>query len=339
MLRFQLDGPFRDVIGTFMGRDAISLLISALRIRSNDAVLLPAFLCREVSKPFLGNASIEFYDLQSDLAVDPEVIRTALAKRHFRLVYIINYFGFLQPHRHIIRAICAEHGAVLAEDCAHSLLTEFSGETGDASIYSFRKILPLPDGGGLKLNIGTQGIPQFHPKFYSNVLSVLSLAKRTLNFRSEVLSRSGMSSRAMALQPVKISKSRHGKILPISSYTQMALKTFRYSEIIEKRRTDYEYWRSLSAQTESFAPLFPNMPIATGVCPLGFPVIARDRPYLKAYLDRIGIHLRIHWPLPSEVGSQFVRSHQISSQICTLPVYPDLSERERDVYSKLFGST
>src|SRR2546428_517601 len=108
MLRAAKVNPFPGVIGTFMGRDAFALAASLLDLGANDTVLLPAYLCREVLKPFLGRTRVEFYDLRSDLTVDPEEIRLKLGQARIKMMMIINYFGFLQPYRKEIKKICVD---------------------------------------------------------------------------------------------------------------------------------------------------------------------------------------------------------------------------------------
>ena len=335
MFRSPNANPFPRVIGTFMGRDALSLLVSTLDLGFNDTVLLPAYLCREVLKPFLEKTNVQFHDLSPDLVVDPREIADRLGRDSFRLVYIINYFGFLQPYRNEIKRICADRGVVLVEDCAHSLLTEGSGQTGDIVIYSFRKTLPLPDGGGIGMNMNKEVTTNFYPKIYSNILSVLSLAKSLLKFRSETLSRSGISHRSETLlKSTRPANKKAIRILPMSSFADSRLRNISYDGIIEARRRDFQFWQELAKRTDMFRPIFANLP--SGVCPLGFPAIVHDRDALKLYLHMEGVHLKIHWHLPTAVGKDFVNSHKLSTQMCTLPIYPELGSRERNAFQKLF---
>jgi hypothetical protein len=69
---------FPDVIGTFMARDALALVASYLRLTRDDVVLLPAYLCREVLKPFGNRSRVLFYDVDTDLTVCPAAIRRIL---------------------------------------------------------------------------------------------------------------------------------------------------------------------------------------------------------------------------------------------------------------------
>ncbi len=334
MLRLAKEDPFPSIMGTFMGRDALLLAVSSLDLSPNDKVLLPAYLCREVLKPFLGKTRIEFYDIQTDLAVEPEVIRSKLAEGRIKAMLIINYFGFMQPYRKQIKEICEDQGTILIEDCAHSLLTEGSGETGHLLVYSFRKILPVADGGGLKTNMRDRIIaPNYYPKICSNALSVFSIAKSLLNIRSEVLSRAGLSSRTRYL-PGATLNSKSNRTLPLSSFAYNGIGNISFPEIVKKRRSNFERWWKLAERTDLFVPVFRNLPF--GVCPSGFPVKVKERDLAKSRLLKEGIYLETHWHLPASIGREFVNSHRLSAQLLTLPVYPELALREREGIENFF---
>jgi hypothetical protein len=322
--------PLPDFIGTFMARDALSLAASYAELRPGDGVLLPAFACREVIKPFIGTSRIRFYDIDPDLTVDPAEIERLLKQRPARIVLIINYFGFLQPHRHEIKRIAAARGAILIEDCAHSLLTEGSGVTGDLAVYSLRKIIPVPDGGGLRVNASAPPPrPDYFPQLYSDVLSFLALTKSLIGFRSEALSRAGMATARGRLREAtrQARRPRRHRTLPLSSLTSNGLSHVSLSRIADARRSDYLLWERVAPTSGSFTPIFRGLP--PGVCPLGVPVIAADRPALRATLASVGIATKVHWDLLSLVPAEHVRSHDLAKHILTLPVYPELSEEHR----------
>lgn len=325
---------FPGVIGTFMGRDAISLAASYLGLKADDAVLLPAYLCEEVLRPFVGKTRVLFYDIREDLTVLPDEIRDKLKAAKVRLMILINYFGFLQPYREEIREICADNGTLLMEDCAHSLLTEGSGETGDLSVYSFRKILPVPDGGGLRVNVGGHvDALKFHPQVYSNLLSLLVIAKSVLKVRSNRLSRAGFAGPPQNLPSSSEPAGKHGRVLPLSSFASGAMKGLSFPRIIGARRNEYEVWQKITEQGGSVTPLFRDLP--AGVCPMGFPVRAKNREALKSRARDTGIHLNIYWRLPSIVGREFGNSHKLAEEVLTLPVYPPLEPKKREELSKL----
>lgn len=325
--------PFPGVIGTFMGRDALSLALSCLRLKPEDNVLLPAYLCREVLRPFKGKTRVMFYDIRPDLSADPDDIEKIVTKYNVKVMMIINYFGFLQPYRKEIKELCTEHGVILIEDCAHSLLTEGSGESGDISIYSYRKILPVPDGGGLSIRLN-RAVPRFdfYPGLYSNVLSMLIIVKSLLDVRIDSLSRAGLADRKKELGKSEPVRGRGGRVLPLSSFTRNGIGNITLPEVVEIRRGDYLYWQEMIRKYDRLEPLFPEL--LPGVCPLGYPVKIHDRDEVRAQLQKDGIFLKVHWNLPEEIGPEYVNSHAVAKQSITLPLHFELGQRERDGIGK-----
>jgi len=328
---------FRGVIGTFMGRDALSAALSILNLGPDDKVLLPAYLCKEVLRPFLGRARVEFYDVKPDLSVDPEIIKQKFAKSSIKIMLMINYFGFLQPYRKELKELCTEKGVILIEDCAHSPLTVGSGETGDIAIYSFRKILPLPDGGGLRINMPEKApVLDFYPGYYSNTLSVLILAKLFFNVKAEAFSRAGITDKKNDVMPAKSSSGKTGRILPISTFARNGVSNANFPEITEARRRTFRFWQEALESNQQAVPVFSDLP--PGVCPMGFPVRVQERDLVKSRAQGKGIHLQIHWILPEAISRDFDNSRELSLQTMTLPVDPDLGQREREEVRRLLAA-
>ena len=104
--------------------------------------------------------------------------------RQTRAVLIIHYFGFPQPI-HKIREICNKKDVLLIEDCAHALFSshgeEAIGSEGDLAIFSLRKTLPLPEGGGLLINNPELEKPPelSPPSFISSWTKTLDLVKKS----------------------------------------------------------------------------------------------------------------------------------------------------------------
>lgn len=325
---------FPGIIGTFMGRDALSLVTSCLNLGIHDTVLLPVYTCQEVLKSFTRRAKVIFYDVRPDLTIDPETIRTHLKRGGVRMVLITDYFGFLQPYRGEIRQICDEHGACLVEDCAHSLLTTGSGKVGGFAVYSLRKILPIPDGGGLRVN--QEGItvsPEFYPRIYSNMLSLTAIAKARLNIHTEMLSRARICSHASKVtSPANLPKEL-ARTLPLSSFAHSRIVSMSLAEVTENRRADFRFWQEVSSRNPSIVPVLPSLP--DGVCPFGFPVRVKNSAAFEAVARKAGIHLGVHWRLDTQLGTECTTSHGLSRQIVTLPLYPYLSDWERESLARI----
>jgi hypothetical protein len=287
-----------------------------------------------VLKSFVRKCHVVFYDVGHELTIDPDEVRAKLqGNGRIRMVLITNYFGFLQPYRNEIKKLCVERDICLIEDCAHSLLTEGSGETGDFSTYSFRKILPLRDGGGLGVNVkGEPPIPKYHRSFYSDALSFLAYGKSLLNMRSEKFSRARVASHTAQVLPLP---SRDSRILPLSHFARHRMGNLCLAEVAKKRRDDFQFWQEATRGNPALTAMFRGLP--PGVCPAGFVVRAKDRASLEARAREKGIYLRVHWRLDATLGRDCYKSHELSSELLTLPLDPELGPKEREVLAGIIA--
>ena len=246
-----------------------------------------------------------------------------------KVVLVIDYFGFLQPYRHEIKAICEDNGVWLIEDCAHSVLTQGAGDVCDLGIYSFRKLFPVPDGGGLRLNIPLKTVASdFYPGVYSSLLSVLVVLRSIMDFRTDLLSRAWFASRRSRISTAHLpAPRRRSRTLPLSRFSANGIGHAAFPEIIERRRADFLFWRRVADGDDDLVAVFEDIP--EGVCPLGFPVRVRRRDSLRARLDAAGIQTTVEWRLPRAVGPEFVNSHQLSTQMLTLPLDLELGAAGR----------
>lgn len=319
-------GEWPKYVGTFMARDALGLAGDALDLTVDDTVYLPAYLCKEVMRPFAGRSRIRFYDLERDLSIDPDHLASRLRENCIRLVVFINYFGRLQPHRRELRRLCEDQGALLLEDCAHSLLTEGSGETGHLTVVSYRKLLPVWDGGALSTRTGVSiGTHRFRKRLVSDALSLLVQAKSRLRIQSQALSRAGVADLQESLGETTVARPR--PILPLARRTERQLARLSAGEIVARRRQDFEWWGGIVAGLDGVSPLVSTL--EPGMCPLGFPVIADDRDRLLQLLRSRGVPATVHWRLSPAVGSDCRNSHAVSTKCLTLPVFPDLTPAAR----------
>jgi dTDP-4-amino-4,6-dideoxygalactose transaminase len=148
--------PFRSA------RAAFGAILSGLQI-GDGTVLLPAYIGwspREGSGVFDPvaqlNLSYGFYAVDEFLRVDIESLRTLLEAGGVSVVVLIHYFGCVDPLYADAVEVAKKFGAFVLEDEAHALLSDVvtgaCGRLGDACIYSFHKMLPVPLGGAAIIN-------------------------------------------------------------------------------------------------------------------------------------------------------------------------------------------
>jgi hypothetical protein len=132
------------------GRRALEAALRAAGVCPGDAVLFPAFICRDLlSSAAAVGARPEFYAVAADLtpASSPSSWKPAKA------VVAVDYFGFAQDLSPF-EEYCARTGAALIEDNAHGLFSadakgRMLGTRAKLGILSLRKSLALPNGAAL----------------------------------------------------------------------------------------------------------------------------------------------------------------------------------------------
>lgn len=144
-------------------RTAFKAYLIALDLKPHDEILLPSYIgwsSREGSGVFDPIAevgvSFRFYRLTRNLNIDIEDLRTQLRTGRPRMLVIIHYFGFPDPHLVEAVALAKEKDVLILEDEAHALYSDWvggvCGRHGEACIISLHKMLPMPHGGLLILN-------------------------------------------------------------------------------------------------------------------------------------------------------------------------------------------
>lgn len=136
-----------------LARWALVDALKAWGVGAGDRVLLPGLICREVlaSVHVLGAQPV-FYPVSPQLCPSCSADDMTEAKA----ILAVNYFGFPQELS-VFREYCQRTGAALIEDNAHGFLSrdtsgELLGSRGDVGLFSFRKTIPVPNGGALVVN-------------------------------------------------------------------------------------------------------------------------------------------------------------------------------------------
>ena len=148
-------------------RTGLRLIARAIQEYRGGPVLLPAYLCPAMIQPFQAEGlAVEFYPIGADLTVDVATLMGLVQMARPGAVLFVNYFGFLVSP--MVQAALQEikKRSWLIEDCVQGSLIEQSssvvGHLGDFIVTSFRKYLPVPDG-GLVINRTAAVFPALSP--------------------------------------------------------------------------------------------------------------------------------------------------------------------------------
>jgi perosamine synthetase len=331
----------------FLARNAIYHGLAALGIKAGENILVPAFHCRAAIDPIAAYGSdIRFYDVNSDLSPNFHDIEGKIDEKS-RAILVIHYFGFPQPVEKW-QQLCKQHQLYLIEDCAHVLTGRTPdgvrlGEAGDVSVFSWRKFLPMYDGGQLVINnVSTTYNPRFEKE---DVVVRLKAAKDTVdrlietgligNCLSAVL---GLSSRA--IRNWMLVNSDRVTTLKVNSYdvefdpatvnlrmttlSKRILQNSDISTVVKKRRDNYKRLTEAVHAMPGVAPLFPILP--EEICPWIFPMVAYGTKDLQAVLRAEGIPVTswsgvIHRAFPLE---DFPNARFLYENLLFLPVHQSL---------------
>jgi dTDP-4-amino-4,6-dideoxygalactose transaminase len=340
---FPLNVPGR--LAFYRARNAIYHLFRALVARHPRlTVLAPDYNSgNEILAMRAAGARIEYYPIDRQMQLDPDVIQHLCDLHSPDLLYVIHYIGWAQPIAPILN-LCATRGLLLMEDCALSLLSEIDGQPlgsfGNWSVFCLYKTLPLPNGALLVQNgprlraldrvqlrdAGPASVAGRTAELLvqrirgrlNGVGAMLQIAKRGLGRVAAALDvrRANVGDIGFDLDAVDLAMSRVSARL---------LERFDMEEI---RRRRVENYRLLDRMLDGdVMRVFPSLP--DGVCPLFFPILVADKHQTARALQQRGVDALEFWNDSVESGQEmspdarFLRAH-----VLELPVHQDLTPHQ-----------
>ena len=328
----------------FLARNAIFEACRLLDLGDGE-VLMPAYHHGvEVEAVMASGARPVFYRVDAHWQVDLADLERRIGPET-RALYLIHYAGFPGPAAQM-RQLANEHGLILIEDCALSLLScdgvTDLGSRGDVSIFCLYKTLPVPNGGALKFNRPRHGewMTQRSPPRASVVSLTLSSLLLNLEMRA---------GRVGSLLRATIRRMAHGVVrasgvdrvpvgtmhfnpehadLGISPLAQAIAERQPADRIVATRRRNYLL---LHDRLKSLAPpLFERL--NPGVCPLFYPLWVSDKSAMLERLGERGIRAINFWGEhhPACNPAEFPEAMRARHHIIEIPCHQDLSPATMD---------
>jgi dTDP-4-amino-4,6-dideoxygalactose transaminase len=311
---------FEGVIKTFMGRDALNVLLYNI---SKKSVLLPAYLCKEVENEFIRYGyNIHYYDINKDFSVNIDLIKKTIKDEDIEVFYYVVYFGFFSICNSYALQIKKEIPKIyVIEDRAHYLSNQFEFDKCDAYIFSFRKTLPIVEGGGIatqtKLNF------EYTDKILANLLPFAMFGKKLTLGYSDKFSRT------------KVIKGKKGnKIKPISFLSKGIIQTFNYEKDRKLRRELYKEWVKKLIKA-NLKPVFEKSNEED--IPMGCPICINNAETTQSRLQKKGYYLKRHWPVKDEIEKVAPNAFELSKNVITLPIYAGINEKDQNKIIKLIN--
>jgi hypothetical protein len=340
----------RKVALTQSGRTAIALLRDALGLEEGDEVLLPAYHCgTEVDALLASGLTVRCVDTDERGMVDVASLAGAATDRT-RAVYVIHPFGWAQD-LDAIDAWRRERGLLLIEDCALALFSDDAhgeplGTRGDASVFSFPKSLPTPDGGALTWTTAWEGPGRLRrPPAARTARRMAGLVKAWGKRRFAAARDAGPAPQgtgripdagAMGDMPASYYFERWRDRRAPSRVTERLLRRVDPERVRERRRANYAS-ASAAAREGGFSLVFGAAP--PGICPLSCPVFAPDRGVWVDWLSSSGVETSPWWSggHRSIDWSMFPVAARLKETVLPLPVHQGLTAPDMSRLAELVG--
>jgi len=278
-IRLRSTGPIAKEPLFAYARHALARCLEERRVTSS-VLYVPAYICTEATLPLqhIGQ-QVRYYPVREDLEPDWVWLEGNVDRLGGALL-LVHYFGFPNAIGAALD-FSAEHGLLLIEDCAHSFLTchghRVIGSIGDAGIYSYRKLLPLPNGAGLimKGQDGSSGWMGDANERGNN--PYWNIARQLVKHG---LYRSGIPTKLLgrlATGPPHSNGTFHeggGRQYPaIADISWRIMKVLEpdFDRIVSVRRKHYQHLADAFRQFPEVTLLYPSL--LEGVCPYLFPIL------------------------------------------------------------------
>ncbi len=355
LLPFPLD---RNCHLMFSARYALFHALSALGLGNGDRLLVPAYCCGTEVDPILARGiNIQWYELDENNHINMRKIKE-LWREDIKGLLVTHYFGFNQLTGEIID-FCRENKISLIEDCAHAFLSssesgEPLGANGDASIFSIRKSLPIPDGGALYVKdmvLSKQNLkltrPSIYPVLFRGAELLEGNSTRSHSFKDQAASY-GLKYVGKVIQKSKLFFITLNKLTgafanclyhvnaydfsevaiswEISPFSRRQLNNQDWEGIARKRRQNFLFLLEKLSDLEILKPLFDTLPL--GTCPLFFPVLTKHREVLHNTLLTHGIDTHPWWGYfhSAVPWDSFPLAVKMKKEVLGFPIHQDLEE-------------
>lgn len=309
-------GGWKDQKYLSTGREAIRFILNGNKIETKVA-LLPYYTCSSVLSPFMDSGfKILYYNLDDNMSINIEEIKTIINKESIGIFLFHNYFGF-KTNSNIdeIVEMVKSKGTIVIEDITQNLYSDYQHTNSDYFFGSIRKWYGLPDGAILISK---------NNKLYDGFLPTNDeLVKNNLNgfYKKHKYIKGESDSKDSFLKIFKKSEkiiNENKCIHTISNKSLKIIKSKNIANIQVRRKNNYKTLLKGLKINENIEPLFSTL--EDNVTPLYFVVRSKNRSELQKYLIQKNIYCPIIWPKPSYIKDKLSKeTTSLYNELLSIP--------------------
>jgi dTDP-4-amino-4,6-dideoxygalactose transaminase len=322
------------------GRDALVFGLSA-KIKKGGRVLFPAFFCARSIDLFTSSEfDVEWLDVCDDLSFGLDRLAERLDFGNIEAVVVSDFFGWSCHNMQKVIELAKERKILVIRDCCHSALSWQSEQIqADLTVFSFRKSLPVWDGGAL---IGCGSSPNntknASPLARDVRREVIRLLERALGHVGiinpyPVLDFVRCASAVASAEPETLCD----EIRPSRSLVRWLNNAGALQKVARTRRENFLFLQQ-ALRPSGLCSLFPFL--GEHDVPQVFPLKTPHASSLVKFLRSHGVGA-VRWPgneLPSEVRASpeiFPVANEMNDLIACLPLHQDLERWELEKMASL----
>lgn len=267
---------------------------------SNKVVLIPAYTCQTVITPFEeAGWRCEYYSIRKDLRINTEYMLWAIKENCPSVIIVHPYFGMDLNNEEIqLFTDVKLKGIEIVLDLTQCLFSIKQYQFASFVVASYRKWMPIPDGGYLKSFLSGVTIKQpqnENRKFYEREMAAMYL-------RGQYFANGEQRTKDIS---IRLSKAA-------DQIAQSNISSHRMSQVAYTLLRSEDLQKNQQFRCENYSFLFNHIQdskIVKKVCsnlnevttaPLYFTIYVRDRLALQRQLAQDAIYAPVIWPVEDE---------------------------------------
>lgn len=289
----------RDRIYYSLCREALYAIAQTLAVTSR-VVLIPAYTCQTVITPFEETGwHCVFYSISKSLRIDGQNILGLVNKYHPSLIIVHPYFGMdLDEKESFILTKLKNEGIEIVLDLTQCLFSSKQYSFASYIVASYRKWMPIPDGGYLR-NLSSKELftqPSVENKeFTERVIAAMYLRK--LYFEN-----GEQRTKDISIRLSKAADCVAENNISLHKMSQLAYNLMNCQDIEDNKNmrfTNYSYLFHHIKDVMNVTKVCKNIDLVTAA-PLYFTIYVNNRAVLQRQLAQDAIYAPIIWPVEDE---------------------------------------
>lgn len=280
-------------------REALCDIAKALNVTAKK-VLIPAYTCQTVITPFeeCGWQCV-YFPVKSDLRIDTHGLVKIVEETKPSLIVVHPYFGMdLNDEEVAILVSIKEKGVGIVLDLTQCLFSTKNYSFATFIVASYRKWMPIPDGGYL-INLST---PESIKQPEDEYLDFTEREKAAMYLRGQYFANGEQRTKDISIRLSKAADHIAESNIAPHKMSQVAYNLMKNEnlELNQQSRFDnYTYLYHNILESDKITKVCNDINEVT-TAPLYLTIYVKDRPALQKLLAQDSIYAPVIWPVEDE---------------------------------------